>query len=222
MACAACGNTTRPAPPGLIGYVPTGDGGQQQPYVPPHDAGIADTQGAPDDAGIDVTAADGGGPDVSADAVAADDVAVEAPAPIVCNTVVPMGPQVAETLLTTGVPSATGGTIATGTYWLTELDLYGAGPDASSATATRPPTQRTLVVDTTMMTVMFAEAVSADDGGVASTDSSSSSYAISDTIVSLSETCPASGSANNIHFTVQGSELWLFPTSSQREVYSLQ
>jgi hypothetical protein len=181
--------------------------------VPPHDAGIADTQGPSDGGGIDGAAADDG---------AADDVAAEAPAPIVCNNVVPMGPEVAVTLLTTSRPDGSGGTIATGTYWLTELDLYGADPDAAAAEATPPVVRRTLVVDATMMTVMFAEAVSGADGGAPSNDSSNSSYAIYGNVVSLSATCPAVGSANNIPFTVMGSQLFLFPTASQREVYTLQ
>jgi hypothetical protein len=150
-----------------------------------------------------------------------EDVAAEEPPPIVCNNVVPMGPEVAVTLLTTSRPDGTGGTIGSGTYWLTELDLYGADPDASSTAAT-PVVRRTLVVDATMMTVMFAEASATDDGGVASVDSSNSSYAIYNNIVSLSGTCPASGAANNVPFTVQGSQLWLFPTPSNREVYTLQ
>lgn len=168
-------------------------------------AGAAADGGAGDDAASDSTVVSSG--DSSTDAV------MEVAPPISgCNGIVPAGPLVSETAATGSEPAATGGTIPTGTYFLTEIDLYGAP-------MTGQVVQRTLVVDATKM--QFAEAI----GGPADADTpddSTSTYVVYGNVVSLGEYCPTNGAADNVFFSVQGNQLTLFVTPTKGDVYTLQ
>lgn len=148
------------------------------------------------------------------------DVVPEVAPPISgCNAIVPAGPLVSETAVDASEPAATGGTIATGTYFLTEIDLYGAP-------MTGQVVQRTLVVDAAKMN--FSEVIggSAEAGAGATdagtTDNSTSTYTVYGNVVSLGEYCPTNGSADNVFFSVQGNQLTLFVTVMTANVYTLQ
>jgi hypothetical protein len=206
----ACGETARPGPPALPGTFTPADGGGRGPLFEASTA--SDSQPPSSDSATPEAA----GEDAAQEA--AVDAPMEAPAPIVCNGLVPGGPSVGETVATSAQPTAAGGTIAPGTYWLTEIDLYNVDPEAGPPTA--QPVRRTFVFDATAMTVQFAEAVASADGGTGAVDTSTSSYTISNQVLSLSETCPAQGSAGNVLFTYQGGQLSLFPTSDRTEIYT--
>jgi hypothetical protein len=175
--------------------------------LPPVEAGKRDGTAAGSDDGSSADSSS----TVAGDAAAEADV--EAAPPMTgCNSVVPAGPQVTETAATGSEPAALGGTIATGTYFLSAVNLYGAP-------MTGQVVQRTIVIDAT--TMQFSEVISGSPGA-STADTSTSTYMLYGTVVSLGEYCPTNGAADNIFFSAQGNQLTLFVSSTKGEVYTLQ
>ncbi len=144
-------------------------------------------------------------------------------APRVCNTNVAGGAGIAQTVLA-GAPAApAGGTIAPGTYVLTERDLYTGGSGEADASAADGLTvRRTLVFTTTNVDMTDSTTTS---GGPPVLTSSSATWAPYTTILSTTETCPYAKQVANVPFTVKGAELWLLSPSAStltRELYTKQ
>jgi hypothetical protein len=171
----------------------------------------SDSQAPPSDSGVpEGGAAEAGGQDSAVDAP---------PPPIMCNNLTPTGPTVSAAPVTSSQPTPAGGTISAGTYFLTEVDLYNVDPEAGAPST--PAVRRTLVIDTTAMTLQLAEAVASAGGGTSAVDTSTSSYVVYNDVLSLSPTCPVAGAVSNVSFTFQSGKLSLFATD-KIDVYTLQ
>jgi hypothetical protein len=181
--------------------------------LPHFDAGVHEAAGGGADGGTgDDSASDS---TVASPGDSSSDVVAEVAPPVTgCNGIVPAGPQVSETVADGSAPSAVGGSIALGTYFLTEIDLYGPPP-------TGLVVQRTLVVDATRMN--FAEVLgsSPSDGGDPA-DDSTWTYTIADAVLGMAEYCPTNGASQNVFFSAQGNTLTLLVSTSKAEIYTLQ
>jgi hypothetical protein len=116
-------------------------------------------------------------------------------------------------------PAALGGTIATGTYWLTKREFYPAAADTGE-TAPTDTVRRTLVFDPNKY--LLAEQVEPGDAGASWTYNADLTYTVSAGVVNTVESCPAPGSIGSVFYMVSGKELWLLPDNDLREVYELQ
>jgi hypothetical protein len=131
-----------------------------------------------------------------------------------CNAFTADGPLVGQTALSGSQPTAMGGHIYSGTYWLTERDTYGGAPDGVFV-------QRTLVVGDTTIGEVGGE--SAGDAGMPAWTTTTSSYEVLDLIVlSATESCPGPPHVTNVQFTAVSGQLMLYPTADTAEVYTLQ
>jgi hypothetical protein len=131
-----------------------------------------------------------------------------------CNAYSADGPLVEQTALSGSQPAAMGGTIYSGTYWLTERDTYGGTPDGLFV-------QRSLYIDATTINVVGGDTT--DDAGMPALTTTTSSYEVLDLIVlSMTESCPGPMHVTNVQFTAVGGQLTLYPTSDTAEVYTLQ
>lgn len=131
-----------------------------------------------------------------------------------CNAYSADGPLVEQTVLSGSQPAAMGGTIYSGTYWLTERDTYGGTPDDLFV-------QRSLIIDATTVNVVGGDTTS--DAGMPLLTTTTSSYQVLDLIVlSTTESCPGPMHVTNVQFTAVGGQLTLYPTSDTAEVYTLQ
>jgi hypothetical protein len=93
------------------------------PSTSPEDGGHADSQHTTDA---------NGGQDAGIDSATEAEAAAEAAT--VCNTLANTAPAVPVQTIAADPPASTGGTIADGTYWMTEVVIY-TGPDGPSETS---------------------------------------------------------------------------------------
>lgn len=164
------------------------------------------------------TPTDAGGDDAGVGRDAGPDAGEEAGAPPICNQVELGGAGVTETSTPGDPPMPTGGTIPTGTYELTARTFY---PDVADldATPSADPVQRTLVI-IDADTLEISEELTETAGEAPVTRTASAKYSIVGVVLSKTATCPAPGAVDNVAFSVVGDDLWLFPATEKREVYT--
>jgi hypothetical protein len=138
-----------------------------------------------------------------------------------CNGTTAAGGAIAQTYVPGTRPASVGGTIAAGTYVLTERAVF---TDSWEGDPANPPPDvpetRTFVF---AGTTVYAAELGSVDGGAPTQVRSNATFKTLDVTLSLTSACPFSGGApTNIGFSVVGNDLWLFPTLWSREVYTRQ
>jgi hypothetical protein len=193
IALVACTNPTD-HPPAGSGNVPT--------------SGLGAGGGTSDEGGASLT---DGGLDGEAGSAAA------------CNGVTQQGTSVAELMIDGDPPPPLGGTIAPGTYVLTELDSYGPLQSNDAGTQgglTGVVGRATLVVTANTLTVLGARGTSA--APLPADTVTASSFAIADTSLQTKTLCPTAGTAATVPFSSVGGGLALFVGTKRRELYTRQ
>jgi len=201
VAVASCSNDSKPPAAAEI------DSG-----TPPGSDGSTKTDGAPGNDGgptTDATTNDGG------DSGGGDGATG-------CNASAAAGPVLNETALAGLPPTAMGGQIFPGEYWLTERDFYPEAtdpPDAGSARA-NIVAQSSYFLGATSIDIVEGEGPLGATTVV--TTNRSGTYKLgSATELTINQSCPGAMRVN-VPFTVSGDELWLFPTRDRRDVYTIQ
>lgn len=120
-------------------------------------------------------------------------------------------------------PPPLGGSIAPGTYVLSEMNAYVAeDPDAGPPTGPGPGVtgasgRGTIEIDGSTMRVLRSR--TAGEGGAVTTEQGSFTYEVDGTSLKRTKTCPGATSDDVIPFTAAGSGLALFVDPQHRELY---
>jgi hypothetical protein len=134
-------------------------------------------------------------------------------APAACNDLTLIAVPVTEEArsgLTT--PKAVGGAIPPGTYLLIERDFFPDAADEGASLDTSAVASSIVFDGTTMKTI------TGTDG--AAPQMAAATYAVFDTVLSSTESCPTPKETTNRFFSVQDGQVWVFPDRARRWVYS--
>ena len=131
--------------------------------------------------------------------------------------------EIGEVAVTGEPPPPLGGSIAPGTYVLSEMNAYVAeDPDAGPPIGPGPGVtgasgRGTIEIDGSTMRVLRSRR--AEEGGAVTTEQGSFTYEVEGTSLKRTKTCPGATSDDVIPFTAAGSGLALFVDAQHRELY---